>query len=423
MTEALREVAELVRRESGIRVKESQLGALGAAVRRAASGLDPAAFLRLAADPLEGPAAMVRLIDEVTIKETSFFRDRRQLEGIAWRLLLERARAAGSAAVRAWAPGCATGEEPFTLAILACEAFPPEPPVSILATDISVEALSWAQGGRYRARSIRGLEPAVRARYFEQDGDALRVGERLRRLVRFERHNLVRDPVPPLGEAPFDLIVCRNILIYFDGETVEAVIRSLERALTPHGTLLLGAADALCSTGQRLAALAAGHPPWRRRAAPARRRPLRRPLRPAPVESPAELLARALRAADEERRGEAIALATQLLADDPLNVDAYFVRGLVELNAGDGAAAVDSLRRALYVEPTFGLAAFELGRAHDALGDLAAARRAYEQALRTLRPEEGHHQPILEQVDLGDIAAACRARLAALGRSAGEASA
>jgi predicted TPR repeat methyltransferase len=74
---------------------------------------------------------------------------------------------------------------------------------------------------------------------------------------------------------------------------------------------------------------------------------------------------------------------------------------------------VTSFRRALYVDPSFGLAAFKLGRAHDASGERAAARRAYERALRALDPEDERHRLILDQVDLGDVAAACRVRLRA----------
>ena len=84
---------------------------------------------------------------------------------------------------------------------------------------------------------------------------------------------------------------------------------------------------------------------------------------------------------------------------------------LAELGLGDAAAAIRSFRRALYLDPSFGLAAFELGRAHDALGDHKAGRRSYEQALRPLDPEDDRHRVILDQVDLADVVAACRARL------------
>jgi chemotaxis protein methyltransferase CheR len=196
-------------------------------------------------------------------------------------------------------------------------------------------------------------------------------------------------------------------MIYFDLPTVDRVLSSLERAVRRDGVLVVGAADALCGSGARAR---------RARAAPAvatpagreRRRPLGGTV---PRE---EVLATALREADSGRAEEAKARASTLLADNPLDADAYFLRGLVELRSGELPRAVASLRRALYVDPCFGLAAFQLGRAHDALGDTAAARRAYEQALRTLQPEDERHEPLLQQVDLGDVAAACRARLAAL---------
>jgi tetratricopeptide (TPR) repeat protein len=106
-----------------------------------------------------------------------------------------------------------------------------------------------------------------------------------------------------------------------------------------------------------------------------------------------------------------------VLAQDPLNADAHFVRGLAELGAGDANASVQSLRRALYVDSGFGLAAFKLGRAQEARGDAAAATQAYEQALHTLDGPEARGPQILGDVDLGDIAAVCRLRLRALTRA------
>jgi tetratricopeptide (TPR) repeat protein len=127
-----------------------------------------------------------------------------------------------------------------------------------------------------------------------------------------------------------------------------------------------------------------------------------------------ERLQRVLHAADSGQSIDAIREASELIAEDPLNAEAYFVRGLVQLEAGDAPAAVKSLRGALYVTPTFGPAAFKLGRAYEALGDRPAARRAYEQALRTIEHGHDEHDPILDQVDLGDVAAACAARIVAL---------
>ena len=374
MTDALDQVAEIVRQESGIHIRPNQYSSLRAAVGRAVPAGDVVGFLRLASDPVWGRETIARLVDEVTVKETSFFRERRQFDAIAWRQLLERARAAGSSEIRVWCAACATGQEAYTLAILADEAFAPgDPPVRVLATDISSAALETALAGSYRERSLRGLDGHIRRRYFEEDGDRLVVGERLRRIVRFAPHNLARDPIPPLGEGAFDLITCRNVLIYFDGGTVERVIDSLEGALRPDGMLILGSADTLCGTARRLARI--GHEPERLRTPSAPRRTLRRPLgRLAPAEPPP--------------------------AGGLLDADAHFTTGVAALESGDATGAMTALRRALYVDPTFGLAAFTLGRAYEAAGDLAAARRSYEQALRTLDLADERHDHLLQRSDL-----------------------
>ena len=254
VTRALDQVAALVYEESGIRLAGHQHAFLQAALDRMGAGAAPGAFLRRASDPRQRAALVTRLIEEVTIQETSFLRDRAQLARIDWRLLLETAQARGADHVRVWTAACATGEEAYSLALLACEAFAPAPPpISILATDISPDALGRARLGVYRSRSVRELEPALRTRYFGRQAGDLVVGDRLRALVAFARHNLVRDAFPPAGEAPFDLILCRNVLIYFDGQTVGRVLESFQRALTVPGALVLGAADALCASASRLA--------------------------------------------------------------------------------------------------------------------------------------------------------------------------
>jgi chemotaxis protein methyltransferase CheR len=388
MNPALEEIAAVVKRECGMLLREPQLDALAAAIDRIDPSGDPESFLRRLSDPVAGPFQLARLFDEVTVKETFFLRDIDQLRQIEWHTHLARAHRRDGRKVRLWSVGCATGEEAYSLALLACESYATfEPPITILATDISGKALAAAREGSYRPRSTRELDPIIRQRYFHEAGEQLVVLERLRSLVTFARHNVVRDPVPPLGEPPFDLILCRNLLIYFDGETVDRVIAALESALAPSGTLLLGAADALCRGAGQLRALqtgvAASDP-----ASSARRRALRRPLGrlerpPAEPGSPAA----------------------------PLDATSHFLRGVTELEAGNPADAITAFRAALYGDPRFGLAAFQLGRAHEAIGNTSAARRAYEQALSSLDPTLDVHERLIDQVDLDDVKAAASLRL------------
>src|SRR5207248_7555894 len=167
MSEPLRQVAELVRRECGIVLHPGQYESLRTAIARAVPGDDPPAFLGHVANPVTGREALERLIDEVTVNETSFFREWRALETVSWHLLREQAHRRGDPHVRVWSAACSTGEEAYSLAIAACDVFAPaEPPVRILATDISSHVLGRAWEGRYRERSVRAVEPWLRHRYF-----------------------------------------------------------------------------------------------------------------------------------------------------------------------------------------------------------------------------------------------------------------
>jgi chemotaxis methyl-accepting protein methylase len=426
---AIVEIASIVKRETGVAIKESQYPALAASLRRVAPGLGAEGFLSELGGSAPRVSLLAHLIDEVTVQETYFFRELRELEAIDWGLLLDAARESGAGVVRVWVAACATGEEAYSLAILASEAMGGErPPVTILATDVSGGALARAaDGDGYSERSVRNLSPELRERYLSRDGGHYAVRPRLRALVRFRHHNLISDPSPPLGEVPFDIVACRNVLIYFDQPTAQDVTRSLEGAVRPGGRLILGAADRLTGAPEAARPTEAGAP--ERRRAPKRRlrRPLGLPPEPgAPAAAVAPIAAggprrraddridEALAAADDGDLERALALVETLTAEDVLMPEAHFVRGLVELERGEAGAAVTSLRRCLYIDPSFGLAAFQLGRAQESLGDERAARRAYEQALRTLDPEDDRHRAILDQVDLGDVAAACAARLRAV---------
>jgi chemotaxis protein methyltransferase CheR len=445
MSDDLELLADLVRDRSGIVLHgRHRIHSLAAGLAQLDPQLDAATALRRAREPVGGKAFVAALLEAVAVHETFFFRQRDDLDAIDWHTLLATARASGSSTVRTWVAGCSTGEEAWTLAILATEALDEPPPVSLLATDLSAAVLRRAERGRYGPRSVRHAEAGLRERHLEAIGADWAVGEPLRRLVRFRQHNLVTDPPP--GER-FELILCRNVLIYFDPPTVERVVRSLERALAPGGMLVLGAADRLCrlpDPARRRAPRAArpvaswrarlGRPARERAADPGPRRSWRIaaqeptdaaappgspvPARSAPSAADAStLLAAALAAADAGRMDEALAATQRALASDPLDADAHYIRGVAQLGGGDGPSATESLRRALYVDPCFALAAFQLGRAYDLLGNEPAARRAYEQALRTLSPDHERQQRLVAGVDLADVASACGARLAALSRA------
>lgn len=427
MTDALAKVAELVERESGIVIKESQVDALEAALRRV-SPETTAETLLTGADSFEHALLLGRLIDQLAVQETYFLREPTELEAIDWHRLLAAAHGRGADEVKVWVAACASGEEAYSVAMLATEAFGHgRPPVSILATDISMGALRRAEEGVYSERSVRELSRARRDRFFVPEGKRSVVGDQLRSLVRLRRHNLVAEPAPPPGEVPFEVILCRNVLIYFGADSAERVVTSLQSALHPEGQLILGAADRLASSARRLGGIAAGTArPSSGPRAPARRRPRPRqvvrtqpsprvPRRaPAPMTDAPPGVEESIGAANRGDYDAAIRSAKLVLEAEPLNAEAHYVRGVSELANGDPEVAVESLRRAVYVEPSFALAAFQLARAHDLQGDDPAARRAYAQALRALARDSDRSLLLIEQGDVGEIAAACRTRLASL---------
>jgi chemotaxis protein methyltransferase CheR len=205
---------------------------------RLADGLDGAAraagqavraFARrvLARDP----AAIEALVEQVVVSETAFWRHPEQLAAIG------RIAAAAPGPLSIWSAGCATGEEPYSVAIALLEAGRAGRGDRILATDVSERALAAARAATYGVRALRKLPPELDARWLEGAAER-RVKEGPRALVTFARHNLVRREPAPAG--PFDLVLCRNVLIWFERRTATAVVRRLAEALAPGGILVLG---------------------------------------------------------------------------------------------------------------------------------------------------------------------------------------
>ncbi len=176
-------------------------------------------------------AAIESLVEHVVVSETAFWRHPEQLAAVA--------RIAGRAArpLSVWSAGCATGEEAYSLAIALLEAGRAGHGDRILATDVSERALAAARAGVYGVRALRKLPGALSARWLEGAGER-RVRDEVRALVTFARHNLVAAEPAPGG--PFDVVLCRNVLIYFDTRTATAVVRRLAEALAPGGALILG---------------------------------------------------------------------------------------------------------------------------------------------------------------------------------------
>ena len=197
---------------------------------------------KLHADPHSELATLV--IEALTINETSFFRDRALFTAFSERLLPAIvAQRKEQRRLNIWCAGCATGQEPYSLAMLIDEhsRLLSGWQVEILATDLSAPIVDLARRGVYSQFEVqRGLPVKMLLRYFTQQGDSWRISDYLRAKISFRTQNLM---AAPRDAGKFDIIFCRNVLIYFDVSTKRKVLGRLTDALAPEGILVLGAAE------------------------------------------------------------------------------------------------------------------------------------------------------------------------------------
>jgi len=182
-----------------------------------------------------------RLFMDLTINVTSFFRDVVAFKALE-EVVLPELITKGETNIRIWSAGCATGEEPYSIAMLLMECLDWESglrEVFILATDIDNKALERAREGLFTPKEVEGIRPAWLERYFCAEGGGFRVKPSLKQLVTFEEHNLVSNP--PYCEL--DLVVCRNVLIYLNPMPQAQMIKGFYSALKQGGFLLLGKSE------------------------------------------------------------------------------------------------------------------------------------------------------------------------------------
>lgn len=206
-----------------------------------------------AAKRLNGRALRTAIIDEMTTNETLWFRDPgpwRVLEEHLLPLLCGRLSNGEISKVRIWSAACSTGQEPYSVAMSILEYLEEEAPpgakseaFSILGTDISPSALFVAMAGRYdQLAATRGLDPARQERFFDTSGPSIVLKDEVKKMVTFETLNLT-EAFPE--KDSFDLVLCRNVLIYLSRDARGRIVASIEDTLKHGGVLILGGAESL----------------------------------------------------------------------------------------------------------------------------------------------------------------------------------
>jgi chemotaxis protein methyltransferase CheR len=425
------QIEDILRAAAGITRTSVLGGDPEAAVRGAATlmgiGHEELTARLDAGDAAIGPA----LLEAVLIHESHFFRHPEQIEALK-REVLERAPLDQPLSI--WSAGCAAGEEPYTLAMALVEVGRNHPGDAVLATDISARTVEAARRAAYGEWSLRQLSPGRRLHFFTSGpGPISVVSDAIRRRVRFAVHELVRDPPPAAG---FDVVSCRNVLVYLAPDAVERALRNLLDALSENGVLLLAPAEVTFARGFPLEAqevggtillrksrrsfapprvLARARPTSRAEAGPA---PLRAPTpapmppaRAAPTPPPPPASAPPAPTGFEEarewaRRGD-IATAERLareLADRAESPQAHLLLGAIADARGDLAGAVEAAKRAIYLDSRLAPAHAALVGLYRRLGRPEDARRARRNALALL---DGLDDPVplqgVEEITVGAL--------------------
>jgi len=364
------------------------------------------------------------LLTQFTTGESYFFRDQGQFDLLQAKILPELIeRRARERRLRIWSAGCATGEEPYSLAMLVSELGPRLAgwDVLILGTDINSDALRKARRGLFREWSFRALDAERRRRCFEPQGGQWQLVPRLRDMASFRRLDLVRDDFPDAqaGLNDFDLILCRNVFIYLDTHAIKRITAKFAAALADGGYLITGhnelfghdtaplrirlfaqsavfqksaqttaemrLGEALAKI--RLPAIAAPPP------APRTGRPTSLPAQPATPAHPRpatpadcdQAMLSAWRYADRGMRDAAKEECRKVIALAGLDPRPYYLLALLAGERGDTMQAKSLLTKVIYLDPSFIAAYLELGSLHELTGKEDRARRMYETARTALR--------------------------------------
>lgn len=432
-------------------------GQLGNVLRERAEThrMTPADYLnRLAARPWD--SEVTELIERLGITETYFFRHSEQFRALREHVLPERAEVRRAQRVlRMLSVACSSGEEAYSLAITGRQVRPdPEWIVSVLGVDANPAMLRKAEEACYSTWALRETPDEVRRRWFRPGERGYSLVDDVRRAVRFQPYN-VAEPDDELWRADqYDVIFCRNLLMYLTTAVASALIERMTEALAPGGYLFLGHTDSLGSSPAGLE-LCHTHEAfyYRRAGGPVATEPARaRPPASAPAEIPAreeDVYRRALALLREERFADALtlitdrrprrplprdlllhgvllaqagrfdeatALARRLIDDNGLDPDAHQLLGLCREAAAAMDEAVAQYRLAAYLDPAFALARLRLGQLARGRGDDREAAVELERA-HELLPDEDDERITLFGGGFGRIAliVLCRSELEACG--------
>lgn len=356
------------------------------------------------------------LIEAVVVPETWFFRDREAFGAMVRLLSSSFFRASANSRLRILSVPCCTGEEPYSIAMALLDAGLPGNYLAIDAVDVSRPAVVRARGGVYGANSFRGADLGFRDRYMERVDERYRVREDIRSVVTFFQDNLFANSFRRDAE-PYDVIFCRNLLIYFDREKQELALEKLKRLLRPMGHLFVGPAEAVLASRSGFRslnetmsfafaqeqALPAASPVLNlsplKHAVSTERQISSPPITPAitvptvakslyPAKLKTEVdIARIHNLADAGQFEQALALCQTYLDENAPTAEVCYVRGLIHDAKNEISGAVEWYRKAVYLDPGHSEALLHLALLYEGEGNSEAAAQLRQRAKRSVMSE------------------------------------
>ncbi len=245
---------ELIYQKTGITLSEAKRNLVRSRLQKRLRFHEFSSFgdyYRLLREHPEDREEQTAFINCITTNKTDFYREAHHFEFVLQKIVPDKIRAAGSQRLRVWHAGCSTGEEPYTLAITLQEALAGQIGWNLkqLASDIDTEVLAYAQRGVYPRDRVEPIPAPLLKKYFlrgtGEHRDQVRVKPVLQQQIAFKRINLLAETWPFSPQTRFDLIFCRNVVIYFDKPTQAKLFRRFAQQLTPGGYLFIGHSETL----------------------------------------------------------------------------------------------------------------------------------------------------------------------------------
>ena len=346
----------------------------------------------------------LRLINRITVGETYFFRNSYHFHALRYSVLpelIQKRRNAEFKYLNIWSAGCSTGEEPYSIAMLLTELLPDidDWTITILATDINETSLQKARSGIYRSNSFRSETPPYLVhRYFNQEGSNYVLDERIKRMVTFNTLNLVTAPYPSFATRTMhqDIILCRNVTIYFDAKTTKQIVDGFFESLASMGWLVVGHSEPSYATYQDLQTRNYENaifyqkldliPESIHQVPVSKRVTIAEKPTPKPIAPSTEEIWQAL---NREDWLVARHLIDNRIASGDTSAVTHYLEGLFAFYTMDLPLAFAALRRALYCDPKFIIAHFMMGEIHARQGQMLDAQQRWrkaQQLTQTLDP-------------------------------------